>query len=87
MEPAQAAQTKPSFSTIKDVWADAHATIRRADATHGDTLDAWKKMGSPQYPTQAQIATLRKAAEVGPPQVESCTAAGLRLPCRPWAWR
>ena len=63
--------------------ADAHATIRRVDAAHGDTLDAWKKMGSPQYPTQAQIAALRKAADMGPPQVESLHGSRLTLTMRP----
>ncbi|HEX4309294.1 MAG TPA: glycosyl hydrolase family 39 [Acidobacteriaceae bacterium] len=42
------------------------AEVRRVDAAHGDTLDAWKKMGSPAYPTQAQIEALRKASEPGP---------------------
>ena len=42
------------------------AEVRRVDASHGDTLDAWKKMGSPSYPTQAQIESLRKASELGP---------------------
>jgi xylan 1,4-beta-xylosidase len=40
--------------------------VRRVDAAHGDTLDAWKKMGSPKYPTAEQIEALRKAAEPGP---------------------
>jgi xylan 1,4-beta-xylosidase len=42
------------------------AEVRRVDAAHGDTLDAWKKMGSPKYPTAEQIEALRKAAEPGP---------------------
>ena len=40
-------------------------------AAHGDTLNAWKKMGSPLSPTQAQIAALRKASEIGPPEFET----------------
>jgi len=42
------------------------AEVRRVDASHGDTLDAWKRMGSPKYPTQAQIEELRKASDPGP---------------------
>jgi len=42
------------------------AEVRRVDASHGDTLDAWKKMGSPAYPTQSQIEALRRAADPGP---------------------
>jgi xylan 1,4-beta-xylosidase len=44
------------------------AVIWRVDASHGDTLAAWKKMGSPAYPTQEQIEDLRKASEVGAPE-------------------
>ncbi len=48
-----------------------HATIRRVDAAHGDTLEAWKKMGSPRYPTLEQIAALKKASEIGAPETAS----------------
>jgi xylan 1,4-beta-xylosidase len=41
------------------------AEVRRVDTSHGDTLDAWKKMGSPAWPTQAQIEELRRASETG----------------------
>jgi xylan 1,4-beta-xylosidase len=44
------------------------AAIRRVDAEHGDTLDAWKKMGSPKYPTQSQVEALRKVADLGAPE-------------------
>jgi len=41
------------------------------DATHSNSYEAWKKMGSPQNPTKEQIATLEKAGmleTVGKPQ-------------------
>jgi len=44
------------------------AVVRRLDAAHGDTLAAWKKMGSPAYPTEDQVEELRKASELGPPE-------------------
>ena len=44
-------------------------TIMRADAEHGDTLAAWKKMGSPKYPTPAQIAELKRASDPGKAEV------------------
>ena len=46
----------------------AWAEVQRVDAQHGDTLAAWKQMGSPVDPTPAQTAALRKASEIGPPQ-------------------
>jgi xylan 1,4-beta-xylosidase len=83
VEPDATGANKTIDLDFKDVAADAHATIRRVDAEHGDTLDAWKKMGSPQYPTQAQIAALRKAAEMGPPQVASLHGSRLTLTLPP----
>ena len=41
------------------------------DAEHGDTLTAWDKMGKPKYPTQEQIAALKKASEIGPPETRT----------------
>lgn len=41
------------------------------DATHSNSYEVWKKMGSPQNPTKEQIATLEKAGmleAVGKPQ-------------------
>ena len=45
-----------------------YAEVRRVDAQHGDSLDAWKKMGSPSYPTPSHIGELRQAAEIGLPE-------------------
>jgi xylan 1,4-beta-xylosidase len=72
VEPGQGASgedgpTKTETFQLKDLKAK-QAEIRRVDATHGDTLDAWKKMGSPQDPTAAQVEALRKVSELGPPE-------------------
>jgi xylan 1,4-beta-xylosidase len=45
----------------------ATATVRRVDAEHGDTLDAWKQMGSPAFPTLEQIAALKKIGTLAEP--------------------
>ncbi len=44
------------------------AEVQRVDQTHGDTLDAWRRIGSPPWPTEDQIDLLRKASELGPPE-------------------
>jgi xylan 1,4-beta-xylosidase len=41
------------------------------------------RMGSPKYPTPAQIAALRKAAETGPPEARTLTAGRLTLTVPP----
>ncbi len=81
--PGAAGAGKPITFDLKGIAADARATIRRVDGSHGDSLDAWKKMGSPKYPTQAQIAELRKAAGVGPPQVQLLHESRLRITIPP----
>ncbi len=44
---------------FKGVRADAGVTIQRVDEDHGNTLALWRKMGSPRYPTHAQLHQLR----------------------------
>ncbi len=46
-----------------------HASIWRVDDEHGDVHLAYEKMGSPRYPTPAQIAILRKAAQIPAPEI------------------
>jgi xylan 1,4-beta-xylosidase len=70
VEPAATGPEKTFTLDIKGAPAK-HAIIRRIDAAHGDTLTAWKNMGSPRYPTKAQIAALKKASEIGPPETTS----------------
>lgn len=47
---------------------NAPVSITRLDPTHGNTLAAYRKMGSPRYPTQAQVRELNAASELGPPE-------------------
>jgi xylan 1,4-beta-xylosidase len=44
------------------------ATAYRVDADHGSLLKAYASMGSPVYPTTAQIQTLRQAAQLPNPE-------------------
>ncbi len=43
--------------------------VSRVDPTHGDVHSAYQAMGSPRYPTQAQIRQLRAAAQLPAPEV------------------
>jgi beta-xylosidase len=38
------------------------------DDAHGSLLNAYAAMGRPAYPTQAQIETLRRSAQLSPPE-------------------
>jgi xylan 1,4-beta-xylosidase len=66
LEPGSSGSNKKVSFDFRGIRKDAYAEIRRVDASHGDTLDAWKKMGSPKYPTREQILALRHASEIGP---------------------
>jgi len=54
-------------------------TVRRADATHGNTFAVYAAMGKPRYPTRAQIDELNRAADPGPPEVTHLTEGRLTL--------
>jgi xylan 1,4-beta-xylosidase len=71
VEPEATGPDKTLTFDVKGIAKNAKTIIRRVDAQHGDTLDAWKKMGSPKYPTKTQIADLKKASEIGPPETSS----------------
>jgi xylan 1,4-beta-xylosidase len=77
VEPGASGADKTVTFDLKGVADGTYAEIRRVDADHGDTLDAWKQMGSPKDPTQAQIAALRKVTEMGAP--ESAAVRGHKL--------
>ncbi|MEO5999907.1 MAG: hypothetical protein ABIN89_23930 [Chitinophagaceae bacterium] len=40
------------------------STQYRIDSGHGNSYEVWKKMGAPQNPTAAQVATLEKAGQL-----------------------
>jgi xylan 1,4-beta-xylosidase len=43
--------------------------ISYVDQTRGSAMPAWRAMGSPKIPTLAQIAQLRAAAQIAPPEI------------------
>ncbi len=53
---------------IKGVAANAAVHVIRADAEHGNTLAAYKRIGSPIYPTRAQVSTLNQVADESNPE-------------------
>jgi xylan 1,4-beta-xylosidase len=83
VEPGADIAAKSVSLDLRGVASSARATIRRVDASHGDTLDAWKALGSPKYPTKAQISALRKAGELGPPEVKFLRSGRLDLTLPP----
>jgi xylan 1,4-beta-xylosidase len=48
---------------IQGVPLDSRVRVSRADSEHGNTRAAYKGIGSPRYPTQAQVRELNRVAE------------------------
>ncbi|HWC17816.1 MAG TPA: cellulase family glycosylhydrolase [Terriglobales bacterium] len=55
------------------------ALIHRVDTTHGSLLTTYQQMGSPKNPTPSQIETLRKAAELSPPEQKAIAGNQLTI--------
>ena len=68
VEPGASGSDKTITFEFEGVHDGAYAEINRVDAKHGDTLAAWKAMGSPKYPTRQQVRALRSASQIGPAQ-------------------
>lgn len=60
------------------------ASISVVDATTGDSQTAFRKMGSPAYPTNEQINELREAAKLPPPSTEPISGHQLKLTIPPY---
>jgi xylan 1,4-beta-xylosidase len=56
-----------------------HALVSVLDRDHGDFHSAYEKMGSPRYPTQAQIQDLRRAVALPSPESSKLKSDELTL--------
>jgi xylan 1,4-beta-xylosidase len=64
---------------FKNLSGARHASISRVDQDHGDPHPSYEKMGSPVYPTQAQLQKLRDSAAIGAPEIQDLKGGELRL--------
>ena len=79
VEPEATGPDKTFHLDLHGVSSHATATISRVDTQHGDTLAAYKQIGSPRYPTQAQIEQLRHMSEIGKPTTEKLSQNALTI--------
>ena len=79
VEPGVTGPEKTITLNLAGLGSSAKATLRRVDAAHGDTLDAWKAMGSPSYPSLEQIAGLKKVGTLESPEPAALSGGQLRL--------
>jgi xylan 1,4-beta-xylosidase len=66
--PGAAGSDKELKLTFRKTGA-SQVKLSRVDPEHGDVHKAYQAMGSPRYPTEAQIRRLRSAAELSPPEI------------------
>lgn len=65
--------------SFKGVAGRAAVSIERVDETHGNPMAAYWAMGSPRYPTPAQIEALNKASALPAPEERKLTNGSLDL--------
>ncbi len=64
----QAGAAKGMRMEFEHVPPDARVTVELLDREHGDVLPIYKAIGSPAYPTVAQVAEMNRRSALGPPQ-------------------
>jgi xylan 1,4-beta-xylosidase len=76
--PEDAGTPKTVTLQLKNIKAK-RAAISRVDHDHGDVHPLYEKMGSPRYPTTAQIKDLQHASELGRPEPSKIQNGALTL--------
>lgn len=66
VDPDQQGADKVLHLTFAGVPKDAHVSVQLADNQHGNTLAVYQAMGSPRYPTHAQVEQINQAAVPSP---------------------
>jgi xylan 1,4-beta-xylosidase len=64
---------------FKGLAQGARVSIQRVDETHGNPMTAYRAMGSPRYPTQAQVEALNKASTLPAPEDRRLDKGALEL--------
>jgi xylan 1,4-beta-xylosidase len=68
VDPDKTGTEKKFRLLFENVPNGASVKISRVDNDHGNTLAAYKAMGSPRYPTEDQIRKLNTATQLPPPE-------------------
>jgi xylan 1,4-beta-xylosidase len=66
VDPDRHGATKTLLLHFHGLEPDAAFSIWRADSQHGNTLAAYRAIGSPRYPTPGQVEQINRAADVSP---------------------
>lgn len=83
VDPGQQGATHTMDLEFQGVPADAQVTLQRVDSTHSNVLPKYKAMGSPPYPTPAQVEQLNRETALQPPQPAQLKGGKLELTLTP----
>jgi xylan 1,4-beta-xylosidase len=67
VDPGKTVGTKSVRLNFENVPNNAAVTISRVDDEHGNTLAAYRALGSPRYPTEAQVEEMNSATKLPAP--------------------
>ena len=76
-------ESKDVVLQLNSLQGESQAFIYRLDSDHGSLLKAYAAMGSPTYPTEAQIQSLRHAARLPAPESRSIQNGQIALRLAP----
>jgi xylan 1,4-beta-xylosidase len=68
VDPDQHGSARTMQFAFRGVPASAHVSIQRVDKDHGNVLKQYAAMGSPRYPTPAQVEQLNRETTLSAPQ-------------------
>jgi xylan 1,4-beta-xylosidase len=83
VDPGEKGTAKTVHLAFEGLAIHAPVTISRVDESHGDPMAAYRAMGSPQYPTMAQVEKLNAASAPPPPTQEHLDGSRLTLQLGP----
>jgi len=83
VNPGSTGSAKNIRLEFKGLRLGATASIARVDEHHGDALSVYEKMGSPRYPTEAQIRELRSESKLKSPERHPLENGSLTLQLPP----
>ena len=79
VNPGSTGAAKSVQLRFKGLGASAQASVQRVDENHGNTLGLWQAMGSPRYPAQQQLTSLRQSSQLPTPEIQPLKDGSLIL--------
>jgi len=83
VDPGERGRSRTITLVFNHLAADARITVQRVDESHGNVLPVYAKMGSPQYPTPAQVDQLNRETALPAPQEMNLEAGKMELQLTP----